>query len=189
MEVIQLIDSRPPPRRFRIADALILTAAIAAALAGCRVISQYSLALPFKMAYYVCAMGFSVTWTIALLVAFDSSPIRDAAKSPGKLAVLLITGLSVVTALLNWHLFIWIDGPLSDQAFHLLWETILQPTTPGVATIAGWLTRALTKTQSSSSDWLEYAGRLLGGFWVVFAFLSPLLLNQILREALGWTMS
>ena len=141
--------------------------------------------MPIKTAYFVCTLGFSVTWTIALLVAFGSESFGDAARSPGKLAVLLITALSIVTALLNWHLFVWVDGRFTEQLFHLLWETILQPITPAVATLAGWLTLALTKTQSTTSDWLEYSGRVLGGFWVVFAFLSPFLTNQILLDTLG----
>lgn len=187
-KVASTIETRDAGRRFRIADAFILTASIAIALVVCQLIGKFSYEEPTKLAFYICTFGYALTWTAALYVAFGPTSVTSAARSPGGLAVLLVTAVSLVTVLLNWHSLFWFAGTWPQYLDYLLIDTILQPIIPGLATLAGWLTLALTNTKSSTTDWIEYFGRVLGGLWIAFAFLSPFLTNQILRSSIGVTM-
>ncbi|GAA4445196.1 hypothetical protein [Novipirellula rosea] len=169
---------------------MFLTAAIAVSLTACVVCNDQLSQLPTRMliVIYFGVAGCSFTWTLALLVLFDLTPIRVAARSPGKLALLLCTFLTIFTVLLNWHWLFAIQAPLSDRFINIFWEVLSESRLPAFAVIAGWLTLRLANATNVMQDWLESAGQLLGVYWILLALLSPILLNTHVLESIGVTM-
>lgn len=167
---------------------MFLTAAVAVSLVACLAVRQYELPTRMQIVIYVGVAGFAITWTVALLVVFDSTPIRDAARSPGKLAVLLYASLTIFTALLNLHWLLAIQAPLAARFLNIFWETLSDSRLPAFAIVAGWLTLRLADAKKAMHDWLESAGRLLGIFWISVALLSRILLHTHVLESIGVTM-
>lgn len=158
-------------RRFRILDAVIFTASIAFAFAACRAIApnNYSPGSRFEVVFYLRTIALTLTWSLGSLIVFDSMPLRDAARSWGKLCILLICAMSILPLLRKWYIFFLFEEPLSERLLAFFHAALLDSDVfmPAYATIAAWLTLWLLSIDDSSRDWMAALGRVIGIFWVI----------------------
>lgn len=174
-------------RRFRILDALCLTGAVAAALALNHWL-RFTQSLPdtalmrlYEAHTVVLLMTTTVTWTLGILVLIDRSQIALAVRSPGKLAVIAITAVSLASMAMNWEILFRSHLSTGLRIALLPFMFVSNPSVPACVAIAVWLTQRIARLEQPPSDWLNMSGIAVGVLWILYAIAHPLLDLEVMR--------
>ena len=180
-------------RRFRILDALYLTAAVAAAFAlnhwlrSDQRVPDTILTRVYEARTITLLVTSTVTWTLGALVLFDRSQIAAAVRSPGKLAVISITVVSPASIAMNWEILFRSHLPVGLRIAFLPFGFISNPSVPACVVIAVWLTQRIAKLERPPSDWLNLSGITVGILWILYAVAHPFFDLEVMRW-MGVTM-
>jgi hypothetical protein len=189
------IEPQDKKRRFRVLDALVLTAAIAVALAATSMLTSVAplpgpansvaRAFRYSLVFQLCLI--TITWTLASLVLFDKFTLQRSVMAPGNLSLVTILGASVFAMAVNWGDLVTDHLPLWFRIAFLPFSILSFPAVPGFIAISGWLTCRLARVERPCSDWLEISGNIVAWVWIAHAFTTPLSSVLVLR-AIGVTM-
>ena len=189
------IETQNKNRRFRLLDALLLTTAVAVALAANSMLNSVAplderadaVAWSFRYGLTLQLLLITITWMMALLVLADRLSLQLSIMAPGKLALVNITGVSVFAMLVNWGDLVTDRLPLWCRITFLPFSILSFPVVPGCIAISGWLTCRLTHVERMHSDWLEISGKVVACVWIIYSITTPLRSLSVLR-AIGLTM-
>ncbi len=173
-------------RRFNVADALILIAATALAIAATRtefvwpVPSEpprsYSAWLNWIRWCLYLVSYFVATWSMAFLILRLRQPrpaLRRLVRQPGMVACTaasVVLGIRLIN-LLTVGCVVGIDlsKPTGWDYVSSMWtgdESVLIPSEIGCAVAAAWTIQIIGGRWRPEPCWIDRAGRLLGAFWI-----------------------
>jgi hypothetical protein len=167
-------------KKLNLIDVMVLVAATATGMALGRATTHVSISSvqSIVMSYSVCL---ATTWTLGILVldlARYFTTRRELASRPGfsaLVAVLLVQAGEVIQFAINELFFVHRDHailvPWPDRLGHLLdFETAVSQGSMAGAVAAVWLVTALAGCWRPEKTWIDRAGRCLGVFWLLAAF-------------------
>jgi hypothetical protein len=183
-------------RRFRISDALVLTAAIAISIVACTLFNPGYVAERFPTLFVIRTFALVFTYALAFLILCDSVSLADSVTCPGKLGVILTSVMGVFAFAMNWHFLLVYDGAILDETFgqrvgSFFFVTLLDSDdfVPAYSTIAAWVTLRLKGEHCGQTDWIDRWGVILGIFWIVYALARNALNYQTeILQSVGITL-
>ena len=182
-------------RRFRLLDALLLTAAVALAFGASSMLNSVAplpsgtdaVTMILRHSLTIQLVVVTTTWSLAMLVLSDRRRRHDSTRSPGKLALVNILAASVFAIPVNWGDLVTAHLPVWSRIAFLPFSILSFPAVPGCVAISGWLTLRLSSSDRPHADWLEISGNIVACVWIIYAFATPLRSVPVLR-AIGVTM-
>ncbi|MCC9604239.1 hypothetical protein LOC67_27105 [Stieleria sp. JC731] len=174
-------------RRFRILDALFITAAVAAAFAinhwlrSAQVLPKTTLMKVYEAHTLALLVTSTVTWMLGALVLADRSQISNSVRSPGKLTVVSVTAVSLASIAMNWEILFRSHLSPGLRIALLPFAFLSNPSVPACTVISVWLTQFMAGLKRPSSDWLNISGCAIGILWILYAIAHPLLDLEVMR--------
>lgn len=135
----------------------------------------------FEVRLVVLLVTSTITWTLGGLVVADKTPLAIAFRSPGKLALLLITAASMVAIPMNWDQLFHSQISFGMRLAFLPFSFCHTPSIPACVTITGWLALRVANQERPTSDWLNVSGIAIGMLWILYAIAHPLFDLEVMR--------
>jgi hypothetical protein len=167
--------------RFRIADGLVLIAAVAVGLGLIRFTGEENLwtrgsTSPGKV--WHCLMALPLSWSVAgLAMTRRGAGRRRALRAPGVLACVAVSIASAMAFAAQSHsLILW-----DSRRFPARWPwqaailATVEPDLMAIAVAATWAVLLVNRRWRPRRDWLDRAGIILGLVWLGSALVAPAL--------------
>ncbi|MEM6474321.1 MAG: hypothetical protein AAF802_32605 [Planctomycetota bacterium] len=166
---------------------LVLTAGASLAFCFCRASGPSYGPVWVDIAAKSYIVALTLTWTLTLLIAFDSSPFRHVARCSGKSCLLSISVASIFRLMTDWYLLLprtshgvvvrSKSNSLFDRLVGVLFD--FDNFTPAMATVVTWVFLSMRATPAGwwpSSNWISRSGFAIGLFWIAYALVNGLII-------------